>query len=38
MPPSNFTYDQSAIKPSHVVTEEQIEYGFVGKLQGLKNE
>ena len=38
MPPSNFTYDQPASKPSHVVKEEQIEYGFIGKLQGLKYE
>jgi type I restriction enzyme R subunit len=38
MPPSNFTYDQSAVKPSHVVKEEQIEYDFIGKLQGLKYE
>ena len=38
MSPSNFTYDQSAVKPSHVVKEEQIEYGFIGKLQGLKYE
>jgi type I restriction enzyme R subunit len=38
MPPSNFAYDQSAIKPRHSVKEEQIEYGFIGKLQGLKDE
>jgi type I restriction enzyme R subunit len=38
MPSSNFTYDQPANKPSHVVKEEQIEYGFIGKLQGLKYE
>ena len=36
MPPSQFTYDQPAGKPSHVVKEEQIEYGFIGKLQNLK--
>ncbi len=38
MLPSNFTYDQPANKPSHGVKEEQIEYGFIGKLQGLKYE
>lgn len=38
MPPTKFTYDQNANKPSHVVKEEQIEYGFIGKLQGLKYE
>jgi type I restriction enzyme, R subunit len=38
MPPSNFTYDQSATKSSHVVKEEHIELGFIGKLQGLKYE
>ncbi len=38
MPPSNFTYDQPANKQSHAVKEEQIEYGFIGKLQGLKYE
>lgn len=38
MPPSNFTYDPPANRPSHVVKEEQIEYGFIGKLQGLKYE
>jgi len=38
MPSSKFTYDQSANKPSHVVKEEQIELGFIGKLQGLKYE
>ncbi len=38
MPPSNVTYDQPANKPSHVVKEEQIEYGFIGKLQNLKYE
>ena len=36
MSSSNFTYDQPAPKPSHVVKEEQIEYGFIGKLQNLK--
>lgn len=38
MPLSHFTYDQAAGKPSHVVKEDQIEYGFIGKLQGLKYE
>ena len=38
MPTSNFTYDQPANKPSHVVKEKQIEYGFIGKLQDLKYE
>lgn len=33
---SNFTYDPPAHKPSHVVKEDQIEYGFISKLQGLK--
>ena len=36
MPPPQFTYDQPVGKPSHVVREEQIEYGFIGKLQNLK--
>jgi len=31
-----FTYDQSVGKTSHAVREEQIEYGFIGKLQSLK--
>jgi type I restriction enzyme R subunit len=35
---SNVPYDQPANKPRHVVKEEQIEYGFIGKLQGLKYE
>ena len=38
MSPSNFTYDPPANKPSHVVREEHVEYGFIGKLQGLKYE
>ena len=38
MPSSNFTYDFPTDKPSHVVKEEQIEYGFISKLQGLKYE
>lgn len=36
MSPSTFTYDPPAHKPSHVVKEDQIEYGFISKLQGLK--
>ena len=38
MPPSNPTYDLPPGAPSHVVKEEHIEYGFVGKLQNLKYE
>ena len=38
MPSSKFTYDQPSGAPSHVVREEHIEYGFIGKLQGLKYE
>lgn len=38
MPSSKFTYDQPSGAPSSVVKEEQIEYGFIGKLQGLKYE
>ena len=38
MSPSNISYDLSAHKPSHGVKEEQIEYGFIGKLQHLKYE
>lgn len=38
MSSSNFTYNQPVSKPSHSVKEEQIEYGFIGKLQGLKYE
>ncbi|MDT7518811.1 type I restriction endonuclease subunit R [Rhodoferax sp. TBRC 17660] len=38
MPPTQFTYEPPASKPSHVVKEEQIELGFIGKLQGLKYE
>ena len=41
MPSSKFTYDQPSAAPvtaSTVVKEDQIEYGFVGKLQGLKYE
>jgi type I restriction enzyme R subunit len=38
MPSSKFTYDQSPSAARHVVKEEQIEYGFIGKLQNLKYE
>ncbi len=38
MLPSNPSYDQPAKRSNHVVKEEQIEYGFIGKLQGLKYE
>lgn len=38
MPPPNISYDPPANKPSHGVKEEQIEYGFIGKLQSLKYE
>jgi len=38
MPSSRFTYDQPAGMPSPAVKEEQIEYGFIGKLQSLKYE
>ena len=38
MPSSNFTYAQSSAAPSPVLKEEQIEYGFIGKLQNLKYE
>ncbi len=35
---STITYAQASGKPSPAVKEEQIEYGFIGKLQGLKYE
>jgi type I restriction enzyme, R subunit len=38
MPSSKFTYAQPSGAMSHVVREEHIEYGFIGKLQGLKYE
>ncbi|HAU56249.1 MAG TPA: DEAD/DEAH box helicase [Comamonadaceae bacterium] len=38
MSPSNISYDLYANKPSHGVKEDQIEYGFIGKLQHLKYE
>ncbi|MBC7916196.1 MAG: type I restriction endonuclease subunit R, partial [Rhodoferax sp.] len=36
MPPSTSIYDQSPSAPRHSVKEGEIEYGFIGKLQGLK--
>ena len=36
MPSSNFAYPPRPETPSHVVREEQIEYGFIGTLQHLK--
>jgi type I restriction enzyme, R subunit len=38
MPSSKFTYALPSAAPNHVVREEQIEYGFIGKLQNLKYE
>jgi len=38
MSSSKFTYASSSSAPSPVVREEQIEYGFIGKLQSLKYE
>ena len=38
MPPSTSIYDQSPSAPRHAVKEGEIEYGFIGKLQGLKYE
>jgi type I restriction enzyme R subunit len=38
MTSSNTPYDLPASVPSPVVREEQIEYGFIGKLQALKYE
>lgn len=38
MPSSKFTYAQTSDTPSHTIREEQVEYGFIGKLQGLKYE
>jgi len=36
MPSSKFTYNAPSGAPGHSVKEEQIEYGFIGKLQSLK--
>ena len=38
MSSSKFNYNLSPVTQTHVVREEQIEYGFVGKLQKLKYE
>ncbi len=38
MPSSKFSDDQPSNKPNLGVKEEQIEYGFIDKLQGLKYE
>jgi type I restriction enzyme, R subunit len=38
MPSPKQTYDPSPVPPNLRVTEEQLEYGFIGKLQGLKYE
>lgn len=38
MPSSKSTYDLPFGAPSQLVKEEHIEYGFIGKLQGLKYE
>jgi len=38
MSTSKLTYELSSNKPAHAVKEEQIEFGFIGKLQDLKYE
>ena len=38
MPPSKLTYDKPSDAPRPVLREDGIEYGFIGKLQGLKYE
>lgn len=38
MTTTKLTYDLPSSQPSQGVKEEQIEYGFIGKLQGLKYE
>jgi len=38
MPSPKQTYDPPSASPSLGVKEEQLEYGFIGKLQGLKYE
>lgn len=38
MLPSTSSYAPASVTPSPAVKEEQIEYGFIGKLQGLKYE
>ena len=36
MPSSKLTYDLPSGAASYVVKEEHVEFGFIGKLQGLK--
>jgi len=38
IPSSKTTYDLPSRATSHVVKEEHVEYGFIGKLQNLKHE
>ena len=38
MSSTKLTYDLLSKKPAHVVKEEHIEYGFIGKLQDLNYE
>jgi type I restriction enzyme R subunit len=38
MTPPKFTYDNLPDLPKPVLNEQQVEYGFIGKLQGLKYE
>ena len=38
MSPENSTHSPYSPTPRHVVREDTIEYGFIGKLQGLKYE
>lgn len=38
MSSSTHAYDPVLSSVAHAVKEEQIEYGFIGKLQGLKHE
>lgn len=38
MSSSTHAYDPVLSSVAHAVKEEQIEYGFFGKLQGLKHE
>jgi type I restriction enzyme R subunit len=36
MPSPKQTYDPASVPPRLGVREEHVEYGFIGKLQGLK--
>lgn len=38
MPPAKTTYTLPTDEPPSVLKEDGIEYGFIGKLQGLKYE